>query len=222
MSLAIKYETVEDAQMRLRHTVVLYKGRPVYITAIGMGTGDEIFRVHYKELPLVSPERPRRIMDEEGEEGDGKRKYISSKHFDIAPFRMGYVNRPSGGGAFYCSRMPNRMQKQGLCGENFRAFDNFGRQLDFNTFVSCKETVAMVENNYPSFDVALKSLDKIASVAFNRDFALAKDPVIPDLVFLYHKGEKVGMIAPKTREVTLGDKFKCLKESLQEIELKAA
>lgn len=218
MSLAIKYENPEDAMMRLRNTVVMYKDQPVYITNIVRGeTKDDILRVLFKELPTGTAGNPKRIIDPEEAAKDSQRKYISSKHFDIAPFRLGYVNRQEGSGAFYCTRLPNRIQKQGLCGENFRAFDNLKAQIPFAAFLSCKETPAMIANQYPSFDRAVTLLSKCQSVAFHRDFALMKDSVIPELIFLYHKGEKVG--AYMNGAAMLGKKFTCLKESLQEMKV---
>lgn len=238
MSLAIKYENADDANMRLRYTVVLYKGEPVQIQQVvrGEGKGDDILRVLFTPLPLgkdegklpIVPAPKRRVrnlddlvaLDVEND-AEMKRKYISSKHFDIAPFKLGYVNRPSGSGVFYCTRLPNRIQKQGLCGENFSARDNYGAPINFNTFLSCKQMIDMVHGNYPSFDEALRLLaEKVNSVAFHRDFALVKDEVIPNLLFLYHKGNKVGMYARNSGEVSLGNKYACLKESLQEQRIK--
>jgi hypothetical protein len=225
VSLAIKYENVEDATMRLRHSVVLYKDTPVYITEIVRGDGDDILRVRFQELPVGVPEakvdpfgRRARIALNGGDEGAAdKRKYISSKHFDIAPFKLGYVNSPKG--AFYCSRMPNRIQKQGLCGENFTAKTNNGIVISFQTFLSCEESVAMVKGEYPTFDQALKALAKCPAVAFDREFCLVKDEVFPELItYLYHKGTKVGMF--NKEELSLGQKFKCLKEQLQEMKIK--
>lgn len=221
MSLAIKYEALEDARMRLKGTVVRYKGDPVYITEITPGNADEIHRVYYKEVPFNAPKpKPFRNMEEivaDAELDAAKRKYISSKFFDIEPFRMGYVNSPNRNGAFFCSRLPNRIQKQGLCGENFRAMDNFGVMVDFNTFLNTKEVLEMINDRYPTFNQALAGLNKVPSVAFSRNFALVKDAVIPDLLYLYHKGEKVGMYNSATKFVSLGVKFQCLKESLNEL-----
>lgn len=232
MSLAIKYEREEDARMRLRHTVVLYKGEPVYVLEVKQGESkDDIIRVLFKELPFsgigdegafggrnrgrivipADPDEERKI-----EKDDLQRKYISSKHFDIAPFRMGYVNSPTLG-AFYSMRMPNRVQKQGLCGENFRGVTNQGKVVSFASFLACKETRDMVAGKYPSFEDAWRCLDKVSSVAFSRDFCLVKDEIIPELIYLYYKGEKVGL-AGKTC-VNLGGKFNCLKESLEEMKL---
>lgn len=226
MSLAIKYENVDDAKMRLRQTVVLYKGTPVLIKDVIKGdTKDDIFRILFQEIPRKNqPEKDIfnrvRHAPEPEEDADSKRKYISSKHFDVAPFRMGYVNTLKGEGAFYCSRLPGRVQKQGLCQENFKALTNFGAPVTFATFLSTKETLAMVANDYPSFDRAVRGLDKIPSIAFHRDFCLVKDAVIPQLVFLYYKGTKVGMHSTISGEITLGAKFTCLKESLDEMLLK--
>lgn len=224
MSLAIKYETVHDAVMRLRGTVVLYKGDPVQIQEIREGVDKEdILRVLIKPLPVltgVDASAAARKVIEEAKEKDGVRKYISSKHFDIAPFPLGYVNRPDGPGAFYCSRTPNRVQKQGLCAENFKGVDNYGGLVDFRTFLRCKEVPLMVSGDYPTFDQAVRGLAKVPSVAFSRYFCLVKDEVIADLVYLYHKGMKVGMFNKGTGELCLGEKFRCLKESLTELGLK--
>lgn len=227
MSLAIKYETVEDARMRLRGTVVLYRGNPVYIRDVQAGNGkDDIFRVLFDELPLAGggpfkpAVRPRHRLDGDDLELDEavkpERKFISSKHFDIGPFKMGYVNAPKG--AFYCSRLPNRIQKQGLCVENFSGKDNFGNAVGFNTCIACKEFEATVNGRYPTFDQAVQGLEKSKAVAFHREFCLVKDEVVPNLLWLYHKGTKVGMF--NRGEATLGPKYGCLKEALQEMKLK--
>lgn len=223
MSLAIKYETVEDARLRLKNTVVLYRGAPVMITEVSRGEDNETpFRVFMKELPIVDKAAPRPrgarvVLGEEPEDG-AKRKYISSKHFDIAPFKMGYVNKPEG--VFYCSRLPNRVQRQGLCHENFMGQYNDGKIVDFYTFTNCKESVAMVAGDYPSFDEAMQIVKKAPSVAFDRDFSLQKDETFPQLIFMYHKGIKAGVIVDGN--MTLSKKHVCLKENLGELKVKVA
>ena len=217
MSLAIKYEEVGDAKMRLRGCVVLYKGAPVLVSDVLAGNGDDIFRVLFNELPIVGA----RVKRADPEEGEGvKRKFISSKHFDIAPFKMGYVNSQGPGGAFYCQRMPNRVQKQGLCAENFTAVNNYGQGIPFGAFTTSKEVPAMIANDYPSFDQAVRSLDKLSAVAFHREFCLVKDAVIQGLIYLYHKAKKVGMYTKNNGEIGLGKQFACLKETLQEQRIK--
>ena len=218
MSLAIKYENPDDARMRLRGTVVLYKETPVYITDVQRGeTKDDILRVLFSELP-VTPGSLGKVPFRD-EEAGAKRKYISSKHFDIAPFKMGYVNRPNETGAFYTSRIPARVQKQGLCSENFRGINNSGLTVDFVSFIKCEEVNAMVAGKYPSFKTAVANLIKVPSVAFDYDFCLTKDEVIGDLIYLHHKGRKVGMYNQNLDCVVLGKSFTCLKEHLKELKV---
>jgi hypothetical protein len=78
--------------------------------------------------------------------------------------------------------------------------------------------VEMIAGKYPTFDQALTALKKCPAVAFNREFCLVKDEVVPDLIYLYHKGKKVGYYSHK--ETILGNQFKCLKESLEEMQIK--
>lgn len=217
MSLAIKYEHLDDASMRLRSTVVQYKGEPVYITALQAGTADEIFRVFFKSLPFkpdrfaLNHEGFPVILEVEKEEA---RKYISSKFFDIAPFKLGYVNRDKG--AVYCSRLPNRMQKQGLSSENF-ACKSLKGDFNFNNFLSCPGTVDMFHGRYPSLkDAQTLLINKISPlVAFSREFAIAKDDILGDLYHVFYKGDKVG--AYLNGGLILGETFQCLKETLIEL-----
>jgi hypothetical protein len=78
----------------------------------------------------------------------------------------------------------------------------------------------MVAGSYPTFEQALRNLTKVPSVAFNRYFCLVRDEVIADLVYVYHRGIKVGMLDKGTGDLCLGERFRCLKESLTELGLK--
>lgn len=218
MSLAIKYERLEDARLRLKHTVVLYKGEPHYISEItnAIDKEDGIHRVLSSPLPL-EPRDPFAELKKEDKEGQ-QRKIISSKFFDIAPFKMGFVNAPDG--VFYCSRLPNRMQKQGLSSENFKGATLTGKPVQFSTFLRTKEVLEMIKGLYPSFHQALKALDKAPSCAFSREFAIVKDKIAPPslLCHLWHKDAKVGLLM--NNSVHLGSRFSCLKESLTELGIK--
>lgn len=213
MSLAIKYESLEDARLRLKNTVVLYDGDPVFIRNIepSRSEKDGIFRIHADALPLN--------VDEDGiEVGDwieaakkaGLRKFISSKNFDIAPFKMGYVNLRKG--AVFCSRLPRRQQKQGLSAESYS-----GIGLDWANFVRSSEVVDMIKGRYPTFEQAKALLNKSPLVAFSREFAIARDEILEDMFVLYYKGSKVGVFLGD--KVTLGKKYTCLKETLLEIKV---
>lgn len=244
MSLAIKYENVEDASMRLRNTVVLYKGDPVLITDVRPAekADDGILRVLIERLPIEGPAmgkivmKPKALRREDvlnppgpaGLAGAGvpppddlpkeqARKYISSKHFDIAPFKMGYVNDSDC--PFFCTRLPNRIQKQGLCADNFKAVSNFGAPVQYGYFLRSSGVPDMVHGRYPTMVEALRMLEKQLAVAVSRDFCLQRDDVLPEFIYLFYQGKKIGMYTDN--RVKLGQKFNCLKESLEELKLYA-
>jgi len=240
MSLAIKYENVEDASMRLRNTVVLYKGDPVLITDVRPAdkADDGILRVLIERLPIEKPAMGKVVIGmrnlrnppgflAEGAAGlaapndlpkEQARKYISSKHFDIAPFKMGYVNDPDC--PFFCTRLPNRIQKQGLCADNFKAVSNFGAPVQYGYFLRSSGVPDMVHGRYPTTVEALRMLEKQLAVAVSRDFCLQRDDVLPEFIYLFYQGKKIGMYTDN--RVRLGQKFNCLKESLEELKLYAA
>lgn len=211
MSLAIKYESIEDARMRLKGTVVLYQGDPVYVTGIEPGRGgDDIFRVYASKLPY---NRLNVDLDD-----NGVRKYISSKHFDIGAFKMGYVNSEEG--AFFCRRLPTRQQKQGLSVDTFQATYCNGQPVSFQTFLTIPEVPAMVHNIYPLYEECLHLIKtkKTYCIAFSREFALGRSKEVDELVYLEHKGDVVG--ATMGGPLVLGNKFHCLKERLSELGVK--
>jgi hypothetical protein len=209
--------------MRLNNTVVLYDNEPVYITGVGaVGAGDpkpDIFRVYAQPLPYVGGGKfGGRILPDGKEEQ--MRKFISSKKFDLAPFPMGFVNKK--GHVHYTSRAPRRQQKQGLSDATFtsQCLLPHVRALDFTTAISSQEFVDCIKGKYPSVQEATEMLkdDNVKSVAFCRTFALVKDAEIDDLIYLYHKMNKVGFILEQQLKLT--KLAGCLKEALREVGVK--
>lgn len=232
MSLSIPYESVGDAQMRLNSTVVLYDNEPVYITQVSpVGPDDpkpDVFRVYAQPLPYGGGIKPKRVWKDpfergpdfmEGEDGkvDKLRKYISSRKFDLAPFPMGFMNKD--GNVHYTSRAPRRQQKQGLSEGTFtdRVIASNIPRLSFGEAISSQEFVDCVMGKYPSVQEATEMLksDAVRSVAFCRTFALSKDDDLEDLIYLYHKTEKVGFILGQQLKLT--QLANCLKEALREV-----
>lgn len=224
MSLSIQYESVADAQMRLSNTVVLYDNDPVYITGVcAVGPGDpkpDIFRVYARPLPYLVHQRGAMLRPFGKDEDEQIRKFISSRKFDLAPFPMGFVNKD--GHAKYTSRAPRRQQKQGLSEGTFtsRVLTPYAQPLDFGTAISSQEFVDCIKGKYPSVQEATEMLkdDDVKSVAFCRTFALAKDNDLDDLIYLYHKTEKVGFILEQ--QLKLAKLAGCLKEALREVGVK--
>ena len=214
MSLSIQYESVNDANMRLSGTIVLYDGKPVYIREVGAlaegeGKNGDIYRVYIKELPIKPNDR-----------GAYERKFISSKKFDLAPFPMGFMNTASGK-AVYLSRAPRRQQKQGLSEATLSQYvvgdlSGQGRLVRFADLTSSQQFVDCINGKYPSVAEATKMVAEGAdSVAFSRVFAIARDKSLPELIYLYHKKDKVGFIMDG--KLKLSAKGRCLRESLNEV-----
>jgi len=79
------YETAEEVRFRLENTIVKYDGSPVYITRVEVaqpGDEDKISRVLFSELPF----------DPLAGKGKVQRRFLSSRKFDLTPFKMGYMN----------------------------------------------------------------------------------------------------------------------------------
>jgi hypothetical protein len=224
MSLSIPYETVEEAEMRLVSTVVMYDGDPVYITKVGNARpGDpkeDILRVYAHPLPFD----PHKLGDIEAraavKEKEEMRKFISSRKFDMKTIKMGFMNIK--GELLYCSRKPARQFKQGVSNNTFvsQAITGGARALNLVNAVGLKEFADMLKGVYPTFDEAVRTMNKgkITGVAFHRQFALVRDPALPELLYLYHKSDKVGVIFGGNK-IILTKGMICLRESLQEIGL---
>lgn len=205
-----KYETLEEIKFRLEQTIVLYDGKPVYIGRVNMpGEQDagEIARVYFKELPL--------------KEGGPKevRKYLSSRKFDLTPFKMGYFNH--NGRAVFASRTPVRQNKQGLSKQSL-VLKTLGlnpitdREVSFTEVVTSQGFIDMIEGSYPSFDGAVPLLKEDAgSVALSQSFALSFDDDL-GIFILFHRGIKCGLVLEGDRGVRLAAKYGFLKEELRD------
>ena len=220
MSLSVQYETLEEAEMRLNGTVVLYDGEPVYITRVAKAGPDDgkadVFRVYAQPLPY---------KPNGGLEDGAFRKFISSKKFDLSTFKMGFMNYK--GEAIYCSRKPARQYKQGISNNTFvtkpltgdKPFPYGAKAYRLTDLITDKSFVDMVKGVYPSFEKAREKVSKDGgSCAFSREYALMADADLDGLIYLYHKGDKVGFILDD--KVKLANKMKCLKEALAELGLR--
>lgn len=202
-----EYETVEEANMRLSSTVVLYEGEPVYITEVRQLNEDdaknEIYRVYSTPLPYRRDAR-------------AERKLISSGKFDLSPFRMGFMN--FGGHAYYLSRNTARQNRQGLSERSLTIVGPPDQPpIRLSNIISEQEFVDMIKGKYPSMEEAVKMLQQpeYNAVAVSREYALKKDTDLDGLIILYHKDAKVGFMAG-TKSFKLSKKFHFLKEQLKE------
>lgn len=205
-----KYETADEVRFRLEHTVVSYDGDPVYITrvnapAAGKEEGD-VARVFFQPLPIERPE------------GKEVRKYLSSKKFDLAPFKMGYMNH--GGNAIFVSRTPVRQNKQGLSAGTALYTNVRGQRCEafgFNHMTKAPGFVDMVKGVFPSFKEAGDMLgDKgVTSVAISRSFAFVIDHDF-EMLLMIHKGVKCGIAMKGARALQVPPKFLFLREEMED------
>lgn len=212
------YETTEEVKFRLESTVVLYDGAPVYISRVSMPEqqeeAKEIARVFFYELPY----NPGVIKVKE------QRKYLSSKKFDLAPFKMGYMNY--NGQAVFTSRNPVRQNRQGLTANSCKITllnkDDRG-MFGFHELIACEGFTDMVAGKFPSFADAGDMLGdkKNSSVAISRSFAFHIDHDIEALLLL-HKGVKCGIAVKGQKTLNLPPKFHFLREEAEECRIPLA
>lgn len=213
-----KYENVEEVKFRLEGTVVLYDSSPVYIRDVTFpeeGDPDNIARVHFNELPMdLTRPRPPRV-----------RKFLSSRKFDLTPFKMGYLEMPDGA-TILTSRTANRQNRQGLCDNNTilnTIDDRLSRRarlggigIDWLDVISSPGFSDMVKGTYTDFQTSLDKLtDKRDSTVFSREFAAQRDEEL-DLLFLYRKGRKCGYSDTTSKSFRLAKSLKYLANELEE------
>jgi hypothetical protein len=205
-----EYENAEEANFRLHGTIVLYDGEPVYISQVAhepdLPKGD-IFRVYTQSLPVSNRRDP-------------ERKYISSGKFDLAPFKMGFINLD--GNVFYLSRTTARQNRQGLNDRTFEAapLRNVPGVVapSLGDLIRTKEFYDTIKGRYPSMEDAMARLreEGVSGVAISREYALVTHSSLKELLFLFHRKTVVGFMQTGDREFKLGQAFKFLKEELNE------
>lgn len=211
-----KYETQEEVRLRLEGSVVLYKEKPVYITRCSFPEEEdkkgEIARVYFMPLPYG-----KRLKKGERQPGE-TRKFLSSKNFDLAPFRMGYFNYK--GRAYFASRAPVRQYKQGLTGKTCSIKGIKGRPADdinFDMMIKTDGFADMVAGNYPTFAEIGELLgdEEQSSVAISRSFAFEIDHDL-DSLFLLHKGVRCGLALRDDKALRIPEKYRFLREEMEE------
>lgn len=204
-----KYESVEEVKFRLEKSVVLYDGEPVYIKDVGIPNDEEmrnkdVARVYFVPLPYTENAR-------------STRKFLSSRKFDLEPFKMGYCN--VGSEAVFVRRVPIRQQKQGLCPGNIQITNlkgNPSENYNFDKLIRSQGFVDMAHKKYPRFAEVGDLLEgKVSSVALSGSFAVNIDQDLGALE-LYHRGVRCGLAFIGDKAIKIPDKFKFLKEEAEE------
>lgn len=190
---------LNDASMRVKNSVIKYKGSPVYINDV-FEKDEHILYAAYTDL-ISRAER--------------KKVLLNSKHFDWKAFSLGYVNSINLG-AIYVERRAVRKYKAGLSqgnvsilGPNGEGFENVPDDLLYSR--SLGDTI---QGTYPTIAVALKRVQgkKSKCVAFDRRFAFYRDEM--GLIKLLFKNKPIGWLNEDKGIIRLGDAFGHMREEL--------
>ena len=149
------FTTLRDGKMRLDNTVVRYKQKLIYIVEV-QGDGPRF----YLRIKYLSNGRTETID-------------YDPQSLDYSPVPLGNMNYQ--GDVFFCTRMPGRMNKQGLHKDAFRSFHYKRRYVRIN--IVTKALIETVNNHYPDLKQASIYLEKgmMAACAFSRHFSLSDD-----------------------------------------------
>lgn len=241
------YENLNEAQMRLRGTIVLYDKTPVYVWAVTDHKGDGVFRIYISPIegvpnapsgcPIheVSQNNPQLgvAMDAWMEKPNVKsatnfsvlRKKMNSPLFNkFRPFPLGMMNGKTQ--AVYIERQPQRPKtEQGLTASGLfytpvTAAQNNGPRHTPEIYTKAFRDCIVGE--YPSPKEVILGLrnPKVAneSVAFHRKFALVRGPI--DIIFLAYKEDIIGVLPNGDfSTLKLGKEYTHCKEVVEELNL---
>lgn len=238
------YETVKEADMRLRYTIVMYEGEPYYVLAIGGHHDDGIFRIYLDKMGdpegLTHQRMPVPFNDGLGVDGAAKnldawlkihpdkgviRKMMNSPGFNkFRPFPLGMVNHF--GTVCYAERRPVRHTQQGLTDSMIRQVVlTINPKMPKMSGGLCTTSYPLYEtimNRYPEPEECVKQLmaqdNGNTGAAFHRQFAFMKGPI--DVIFLAYKEDIVGVLPEgNLSRVKLAPTFKHTKEVVQDLHI---
>lgn len=183
----IRYNSVEDLSMRLKNTIVRYRGEPVFIDKV---TPDLDVRV----VKLLDRFRT---------------SYVDSSHedLDISSPPLGFMNNVNEAG--YIFRTPRNTQKQGVVPSNLTVMlINNGRSyregIGWETIEDLIPIGQSIAGIYPSFEEVVDMVSKPrpnrnVSQAFSRDWAMVSRH---GFMGVYHKTIPVALYYPAERRFT--------------------
>ena len=186
----------EDLGLRLRNSIVMYKSKPVIITAIGMTQDSDP------------------CLEATGEEGEIKIP-LPSRHLDVRPFPLGYLPKTK---SFisdsFAARLPVRRYKQGLDEENLIMPNNPMRPIEAWGKSELGMLGNCIDNRYPSLKEALTAVEQYTGVvkSFARKWAVSSKK--DGNTLLIYRGREIGYI--RDGQPVLQEEYSYLKEALDE------
>lgn len=212
------YDTHEEANQKLRHTVVLFNKSPVYIHEAG-GSKDKVtLTFNYIR------------------NGTTDMKPINSRDFEFRSLGglVGYSNIELGAGSYnetlYLTRMPVRQahSTQGLSAKNIsipamKGSAKFGvnpMRVEFSFIYPRTAFADMLEDKYPTLYSLEREFSKkshLCSKAFHRQFAIRRDEVGP--FYLQYRGKDIGH-TDDFNKWKIAPQYDYLRETMDHLNLK--
>ncbi len=190
----MRYESTRDVELRLRHSVVMYQGRPVMVMQV-----EDIDQVVVEDIL----------------QGESKRVKVSELDLQPSSAPLGYIIHEQG--VFMAMRKPVRKFKQGLTQENMIVKPvTLGRRTEAlrrsPIHFGGKEIARTMIGSFPDIGKAFQDVrsGRKEIVPFSRDWAVADHEGDLSIAF---RGEVVGYATDNSVKL-LPERF-YLKESLE-------
>lgn len=199
------YETLTN---RYSNSVIYHKKEPVYVRSVQL-QGDQSVSLNGWLVGPAARQQPWKADSED-------------EHLADEPFNLGYMNgiakTADDGEAFiscaYVERVPRRQWKQGLH-DGIISFRGAVKFMTFQAAVGNKHFADMLKNQYPNAREAVASINgNTQMVAFNRRLAIRKTNL--DLFELHYRGAPVGTSDDPFGRWRLADRFKYLRELIEQ------
>jgi hypothetical protein len=241
------FETLKEAEMRLKGTIILYDGDPYYVIAVTDHKQDGVFRLYLD--PVSSENMTVQNFTLPGSEMAGGgvsygqlldnfmdanknapmiRKKMNSPLFNkFRPFPLGMCNL--GKHVYFLERRPARKTEQGLITqmldiEDIKVMADSGKgKVPHHCFSMFNNDFrACVKGEYPTAASCLAALKnpkvRNNAAAFHREFAFVRGPL--DTLYLAYRDQVVGLLpSDDFSSVRLGKKYAYTREVVQGLNL---
>lgn len=199
------YDTLEQARMRLRGSVITYRDQAVYVRDAYQATkkqgGGLMLSLQVYPMTPETQMNPVEVP-------------INDPDLNFRLFKIGYINDTRTKSTAFLMRHTRRQQTQGIVLANLSGAGQISQRcLNEMAFAD------MLFGRYPTADQALQMInnDGWTSVGISQYFAMARDEDIRLLRYLMYRGRRVGVaLGEKFTEFLVDKNDEYLKEVLQE------
>lgn len=203
------FDTVEQAQMRLSDTVVMFDGKPCVVQRLGTNRDDPTGNVGPQNITC-------NVIFLDGLTPSLEGVRLNDARWGFHDLRLGFVN--SNRTAVWVSRLPRTTTRWGIDIRNLRSelLAEAGGQTQNVTRITASLLVPTLMNHYPTWTEVLHRLNntRTSSIAFSRHFALLKDPW--DMLFLYYKTVRIAYSEDGGETFRLTETYRYLREIIQQ------